>query len=205
MKKKRTLYLKFIITYLIFGVLSFITIATFTSSMTTEYLIKNEAASLYKEATLISNKYASYFYNSDISANEITGQLDAIDTLTTASIWIVNTDGQVIYTSRPELHSSDISISGFDPISNNSHYSVGNFYNFFDDEVLSVYSAITYNFKIPGYVVILYPMSNIYSKQQNILYIAYITLGIIFVLSLIILIVFGYVVYIPLKKITKAR
>lgn len=203
MKKKRTLYLKFIVAYLIFGVLSFITIATFTSSKTTDYLIENEAASLYKEATLISNKYATYFYNNNVSEDEIINQLDAIATLTSASIWIVNTNGSVIYASQPDIH-SDLTISGFDPISNNKHYSVGNFYGVFDEDMLSVYSSITYNFKIPGYVIIHYPMDNIVTKQNNILYIAYITLGIIFVLSLIILIVFGYVVYIPLKKITKA-
>ena len=203
MKKKKTLYLKFIISYLIFGVLSFVLISTFTSTKTTEYLVENEAASLYKEATLISNKYASYFYNDAVSEDEIVNQLDAIDTLTSASIWIVNTDGQVIYTSRPEnLKNSEI--ENFDPVSDNKHYSVGNFFNEFDDEMLSVYSAISYNFRIPGYVVIHYPMTSIAERQNNILYISYITLGIIFILSLIILIVFTDAVYIPLNKVTTA-
>lgn len=203
MKKKRTLYIKFIVTYLIFGILSFILISTFTSTKITEYLVENEAAALYKEATLISNKYASYFYNNAISPDDIIDQLDAIDTLTSASVWIVNANGRVIYTSRP-LSIDDNIIDHFDPVSDESHYSIGTFFNEFDEETLSVYSAITYNFRIPGYVVIHYPMSSIMERQNNILYISYITLGIIFLLSLIILIVFTDAVYLPLKQITTA-
>ena len=203
MKKKKTLYLKFIITYLIFGVLSFITIATFTSQKITDYLIKNEAAALSKEATLISNRYASYFYNNKLTYDEIKGQLDAIDTLTDAAIWIINSNGRVIYTSRDERVPND-TIEGFDISSNDTNYITGDFYGIFPEETLSVFSSISYNYTIPGYVVIHYPMSSIVERQQNILIISYITLGIIFVLSLIILIVFADQVYIPLSQITTA-
>ena len=203
MKKKKTLYLKFIITYLIFGVLSFITIATFTSQKITDYLIKNEAAALSKEATLISNRYASYFYNNKLTYDEIKGQLDAIDTLTDAAIWIINSNGRVIYTSRDERVPND-TIEGFDISSNDTNYITGDFYGIFPEETLSVFSSISYNYTIPGYVVIHYPMSSIVERQQNILIISYITLGIIFVLSLIILIVFADQVYIPLNQITTA-
>jgi len=205
MKRKRTLYLKFLITYLIFGILAFVTVITLTSEMSKNYLIKNEAASLYKEATLISNKYASYFYNSSVSADDVKNQLDAIDTLTSATIWIIDSDGKVIYNSRSSSNSNNpTTISDFNPVSGNKYYTVGDFYGYFDEETLSVYSAITSNFKIQGYVVIHIPMENINEKQTNILYISYITLGIVFLLSLLILVVFTDAVYIPLNIITTA-
>ena len=203
MKKKKTLYLKFIITYLVFGILSFITIATFTSQKTTEYLISNEAAALYKEATLISNKYASNFYSPNVSSEEIEEQLNAIDTLTSAEIWIVNSDGLVKYASR-KVSIPNNKIEGFDPVSVEQNYIVGDFYGLFDKETLSVFSSITNNFRVPGYVVIHYPMSSIMERQKNILLIAYITLAIIFILSMIILIVFTDAVYIPLNQVTTA-
>lgn len=203
MKKKRTLYLKFIITYLVFGVLSFITIATFTSAKTTGYLISNEAAALYKEATLISNKYATYFYNDEISSADIEEQLDAIDTLTSAAIWIINPNGFVLYTTRDERIPNN-TIEGFDPASDSTNYIVGDFYGIFPEETLSVFSPITYNYTVPGYVVLHYPMSSIMERQENILLISYITLGIVFILSTIILIVFTDAVYIPLNQVTTA-
>ena len=203
MKKKKTLYLKFIITYLIFGVLSFITIATFTSQKTLEFLTKNEAAALSKEATLISNRYASYFYNNKFTYEEVKEQLDAIDTLTDAAIWIVNANGHVIYTSR-DIRIPEDTIKDFDLGSNDTNYVTGHFYDIFSEEMLSVYSSISYNYTIPGYVVIHYPMSSILERQENILIISYITLGIVFVLSTIILIVFTDAVYIPLNQVTTA-
>lgn len=205
MKRKRTLYIKFILTYLIFGILSFVTVATLTSEMIRDYLTKNEAASLYKEATLISNKYASYFYNSKISADDVINQLDAIDTLTSAEIWIINSDGKIIYNSRSSKNSNSPAIvPDFNLFSGSQYYTVGNFYDCFENETLSVYSSITSNFKIQGYVVIHIPMNTIIEKQKNVLYISFISLGIIFLLSLLIIVVFTDAVYIPLNQITTA-
>ena len=50
---KRTLYLKFVLTYFIFGFFGFIVVATFTSNMTLEHMKRERADALYKEALLI--------------------------------------------------------------------------------------------------------------------------------------------------------
>ena len=203
MKKRKTLYIKFIITYIVFGVLSFITIATFTSSGITDYLVSDEAASLYKEATLISNKYASYFYDDQISTDYVAEQIITIGSVTSSSIWIVNTDGEIIYTSDKNTVPNTV-ISEFDPISEQNYYVVGDFYGNLNEESLSVFSSITSNYRVHGYVVIHYPMSKIMEKQTNILYVSYLTLAIVFILSTIILIIFTDAVYIPLNQITTA-
>lgn len=46
----RSLYSKFILGYLIFGLLGFIAIATFSSKMTRDYLVQSKADALYDEA-----------------------------------------------------------------------------------------------------------------------------------------------------------
>ena len=61
---RKTLYLKFILAYFIFGFFGFIVVATFVSNMTLDHLKKDKADSLYREATLIANTYASDLYNS---------------------------------------------------------------------------------------------------------------------------------------------
>ena len=48
---KKTLYLKFILAYIIFGFFGFMVVATFVSSMTMEHLKREKADALYKEAT----------------------------------------------------------------------------------------------------------------------------------------------------------
>lgn len=206
MKSKQTLYLKFIIAYIIFGFLSFVTIATLTSDMILEFLVKDKAAALYKEATLISNRYAGSFYNDALSTNDVKDQLEAIDTFTSASIWIINKNGDLIYSSREQINDArPITIDHFNPTdTGNSYYMLGNFYGKFDDTMLSVFSPITSNFKVQGYVVIHAPMRSIENSRDRLLNISYITLGIIFMLSTMILIVFTEMVYIPLKKITRA-
>ena len=64
---RKTLYLKFVLGYLIFGFFGFLVVATFVSSMTLEHLKREKADSLYKEATLIANTYASDLYSSNVS------------------------------------------------------------------------------------------------------------------------------------------
>ena len=70
--------------------------------------------------------------------------------------------------------------------------------------MLSVFSPITSNFKVRGYVVIHTPMSAIQASCNSLLNISYIMLVILFLLSLIILIFFTEIVYLPLRKITEA-
>ena len=47
-----SLYTKFILGYLVFGLLGFVIIATFSSKVTYRYLVRSEAESLYDEANL---------------------------------------------------------------------------------------------------------------------------------------------------------
>lgn len=81
---------------------------------------------------------------------------------------------------------------------------VGNYFNSFDEEVLSVTAPIIINYKVQGYVVIHSTMKSIEDFSNQLLNISYIMLVILFVLSLIILIFFTNMVYMPLRKITTA-
>ena len=68
---RKTLYLKFILAYLIFGFFGFVAVATFVFSMTLEHLKREKADALYKEATLIANTYASDLYNNQASLDAV--------------------------------------------------------------------------------------------------------------------------------------
>lgn len=203
---KRTLYLKFVLAYLIFGFFSFLIVATFTSSMTLEHLKRERADSLYKEALLISNSYAVDLYNTEVTLESVWRQIDAIGTFLDASIWIVNPSGLVVLDSSSPLNIDEsVTIPNFDPtITGDSFYTVGKFFDMFDEDMISAFAPITAQYKVKGYVVIHASMSGLQKSSDSLLNISYITMIILFVLSLIILLFFTEMVYMPLRKITHA-
>ena len=203
---RRTLYLKFLLAYLIFGFFGFIAVATFVSNMTLEQLKRERADSLYKEATLIANTYASDLYNNQASLDTVKAQLDALDTYLSATIWIINPSGRIILdSSAPVDIDNPIIVEHFDPtVTAGSYYTVGNFFDSFTEDTLSVFAPLPPHFKVTGYVVIHIPMSTIQASSDNLLNISYILLIIMLLLSMIILFFFTEMVYIPLRKITYA-
>ena len=68
---KHSLYLKFLLTYVVFGLLSFLVIATFSSQMTLNYLTEQRADSLYREANYISTNFARSYYSDSPNASSL--------------------------------------------------------------------------------------------------------------------------------------
>ena len=203
---RKTLYLKFLLAYLIFGFFGFIVVATFGSSMTLEHMKREKADTLYKEATLIANTYASDLYNNEASLETVKIQLDSLAVYLDSTIWIINPSGRMIMdTNTPVDLDHPRIVEGFNATETvGSYYTIGNFFDSFDKEMLSVYAPITSDFKVRGYVVIHTSMASLRSTSESLLSISYIILVILFLLSLIILIFFTEMVYLPLRKITEA-
>lgn len=203
---RKTLYLKFLLAYLIFGFFGFIVVASFVSNMITDHLTREKAEDLYREATLIANTYANDLYNSQTSLDTVGSQMTALSKYMNATIWIINPSGRMVLDSSTVVAPDDeIVVTAFDPaITAESFYTQGDFFGQFDEDVLSVLAPISGSFKINGYVAIHYPISEIEKACNSLLNISYIMLVILFLLSMIILIFFTEMVYIPLKTITMA-
>lgn len=203
---RRTMYLKFVLAYLIFAFFGFMVVATFTSSMTLEHMKRERAQSLYKEATLIADTYATDLYNSEITLESVWRQLEAISTFMDTYIWIVNPSGLIVLDSSSPIDiENTVTIPNFTPtVTGDSFYTVGNFFGMFDSERISAFAPITSQYKVKGYVVIHASMEDLEASCNSLLNISYLTLLILFLLSLIILLFFTEIVYLPLRKITKA-
>lgn len=203
---RKTLYVKFILAYLIFGVFGFVMVATFVSSMTLEQIKREKAEDLYKEATLIANTYAADLYNNEVSLDTVHRELAALDVYMDSVIWIINPSGRMVIDSSKKLDvDNEIVIDNFDPtVIAGSYYTTGTFFDSFDHEMLSVLAPITSDFKVRGYVVIHIAMDSLIQSRESILSISYIMLALLFMLSLIILIFFTEFVYVPLRRITDA-
>lgn len=198
-----SLYYKFILGYLLFGLLGFAAIATLSSDMTYDYLVEHRAEALYDEANLIAENCSDIYQGKRLDPDMVRPQIDAMASYLQSSIWVVNHDGQVTVDSQNRLTGK--TIDSFDPTAGGSKpYSIGTYYGQFSSDVLSVSAPITGNFNTYGYIVIHLPMKLITEEQNSILNIMYITAAILFGLSLIILLFFTKTVYVPLKKITYA-
>ncbi len=203
---KKTLYLKFLLAYLIFGIFGFTIVTTFVPSMTKEHLIREKSENLYSEATLIANTYASGLYTSEASLETVKIQLDSLAVYLNSVIRIINPSGRLVLDTNSPLNVEEVvMIENFDPTATSgSYYMVGDFFGNFETKVLTVMAPITSNYKVKGYVVIHCDMNDIEESCVSLLNISYITLIILFLLSMIILIFFTEMVYIPLRKITYA-
>ena len=203
---KKTLYLKFILAYVIFGIFGFVIITTFVPGMTREQLTREKANSLYAEATMIAENYASGLYTNDTSLETVKLQLDMLSLYLDSIIRIINPSGRMVLSTDSPINVDDVvMIEGFDPtITAGSYYNVSTFFDSYQENMLNIIAPITSEYKVRGYVVIHTSMASIEESCNSLLTISYITLGILFLLSLIILIFFTEIVYIPLRKITYA-
>ena len=131
---RKTLYLKFCLAYIIFGLFGFILVATFVSNMIGDHLKKDEADSLYKEATLIADTYATDLYDNKTSLDTVKTQFDALSTYLNANIWIINPSGlMVVDSSSPINLSKDVYVKNFDPtVTAGSYYITGKFFDYFN-------------------------------------------------------------------------
>ena len=101
---KKTLYLKFLLAYFIFGVFSFIIVTTFVPSITREQLIREKAENLYVEAALISNTYALGLYTSETDLETVKTQLDSLAVYLDSIIRIIKPNGRLFLHTNEQLN-----------------------------------------------------------------------------------------------------
>lgn len=203
---KKTLYIKLLIAYLLFGLFGFIVVASIMQELTFEQVRDQKAEELYRSASIIAESYAADLYQKETSITSLKEELDTMSALLSATIQIINPSGTVVIDSRLPIDiENPVVIEGFDTtITNGSFYMVNNFYNQFEEDQLSIAVPIISEYSVKGYVVVHYALSEVNKAVNRYLNIAYLLLGILFLLSLIILIFFSEIVYRPLRKIIVA-
>ena len=203
---KKTLYLKFLLAYLIFGFFAFVIVTTFVPNLTTEHFLRQKAQTLYQVGTSIADTYASGLYTNDTSLESAKMQLDTLSVYLDAEIWVVNPSGRLVLTTANPVNVEEaVVIEDFDPARNaGSYYSIDDYFGYYEEDMLNVTAPISLDYKVKGYVVLHTKMTSIYTTTNSLLSIFYITLAILLLLSIIILIFFTEMVYNPLKKIIQA-
>ena len=192
---KRTLYLKLLLSYFIYGIVAFIIICTFTQRLTSRYMEKQEASQLYREASIIASDYATEYFKSSMSLNDFQNHMEIISDYMTAEVWVVSPDGEILLdSSDPEIGkrsndtgagSSPYIIKDFDITDfGNSYYTVGKFYNEFSSDQLSVFSSITEGYQTRAYIILHKDMNSVTDGINGFLNISFYTVAFIFLLEI---------------------
>ena len=77
--------------YLIFAVLGFILISTFTAHYNQNYLEQYYAAALRRESSQIADSFGNSYYRSELTLEEFQKQIAAVSSYLDADIYIVTT------------------------------------------------------------------------------------------------------------------
>lgn len=203
---KSTLHLKFIIVYIIFAFLSVFTVATLTDSLTSTPLVRTTASNIYQEAAMMAADYLPDYFSEDISLNDVRLQLSGMETHLDGAVWFVDREGNLLSSAQSEgFPSAPAVIQDFNPAeAGNSQYLTGDYHGYFQEEVITVIAPVIHGYSPAGYLLIHKSMDSIDEIQQILMRAAFITLGVIFLLSFSILLAIEFFVYRPLRKITEA-
>ncbi len=202
---KSTLYLKFILIYIIFGFLTLFTVGILTSQLLLDQLEKTESKNLYKYASMTASEYLPHYFQDTASFFPVNSQLRAMKTYLNSSLWFVQADGTLISSANLENTEAPDMIQNFDPAEmGNQKYLVGNYHGYFDEDVITVIAPVTQRFTTKGYLLIHKPVSFLIGMRERVMKIIYITITVIFILSLIFLLAIHFLIYRPLRLITEA-
>ena len=203
---KSTLYLKFILLYIILGFLSIFTVASLSSTLTTHYLESSISGNMYQSANLLASNYLPDYFSETITLADVYTQLNGMSDYLNSDIWFVDNEGSLLASAK----SGDVSyapsrIENFDPAeSGGSTYLTGDYHGYFNSEMITVIAPVTENFSTHGYLLVHKPYSQITDTHSVLMRNTYIVILIIYVLSFIILLGVHFLIYRPLVKITNA-
>lgn len=208
---KRKLHLKLLAAYLVFGIIAIALLSTLTKDMTDQFLRQNEAQQMYRESTLMASDLRDVFSKDSTKLKDIRNSLETSAKYMSAEIWIIDINGNIYFDSNTPYiltyaeTGEPKTLEGFSiQHFGSSYYQSGTFYNSFDEEMLTVFSTITNDYRVQGYVLIHKPMTEVLEDSTGIVDIAFLSVMIVLACAAILLIVFNFIVYKPIQKITNA-
>ena len=203
---KSTLYLKFILLYIVWAFLSLFAVSALSTPLVTHTLEQKVADNLYQEANLVSSEYLPKYFSEQISLSEVYDHLNGMRSYLNSTVWFTDENGEMLASSRPaESSTIPFRINNFNPAEcGNRQYLSGDYHGYFDEEMITVISPVIQGFHTRGYLLLHKPYSTL--DHMNLILIRNILVMLLFVylMSFIILIGIHFFVYRPLGIITDA-
>lgn len=203
-----SLNIKYIFLYLLFALSSFLCISTVTSQLMMENAVTEKAEAFYREGLYLSEQYVGNYFEEPKNRKTLStihSQLASLDVYLNARIWLISKDGERILSSNSsDLQEEHEEIKGFKSVlPSGKYYMIGNFFDTFSEETLSVLIPVSHNYHVRGYIAIHTPMSVIVREKEGYLFSFYITMILLMGLGLSFAVANWLVIYHPLGKLRK--
>lgn len=200
---KHLLSLKFIASYILIGICGFFLVNLGGSYLVERYLERDLSDALYKEAHSI----ASYdTIKNNLSAKnleEIRESLSSLAVFQDTVIWIINSKGDVLFSSRRQIDPDfPVPVESFDVSAwGKNYYQIGTFYGYFPNDQISVIAPITSEMTTKGYVAIHYQASALYRTRSTIMQIMLFLFFLFYGLTYFLILIYKWQIYRPLQAI----
>ncbi|MBR6697544.1 MAG: HAMP domain-containing histidine kinase [Lachnospiraceae bacterium] len=202
---KSTLLYKILLGYLLL-----ITIGVFALNIISDKLIypkvlENKTEYLYENSNYLANTTLLEYYKGSKDINYLDNELLKVSQYTDTRILLINSNNLLILdTHNPNIMYSPKRIDAFDSSVTNVLYQQKNFHNYFNEDYITVFSPVNYGYSVKGYVCLNYSIEDIEQKVNDITNLAYIVMLLFLSMTFIILIIFFFEIYKPIKVISNA-
>ena len=201
---RRSLLVKLISFFLIFAAAGFLVIFAFTGTFLYEKIRDRESRMLYSMASEMAGTYGADYYKRDTTLTMLHDQITLLSGYMESTVLVMDTYGEVIADSSAAVDEVALTIEDFNPTDFDGYYMIGTFYDTFDEDMLTVISPITINYKVRGYITIHKPVTSINAMVDGLVDAVYITYAVVLGIALLILIIIIVAIYVPLRHIAKA-
>ena len=201
---RRRLYIKFILAYAVLALLFLLVVSTLGAQLVENRLVSQNSSSMYTTARELSKGKALTYLRSGADLSEAYDALKVVAEASGNSIRIINTQGTMILNTETPLKTAepdvikDFDYASFGP----RYYQISDLFSQYAAPHLNVIHPIIYSQSTRGYTILSCPMDRITKDRDGLMRPMYIITAVNFALSLIILLVFTFVVYSPLELIT---
>ena len=199
---KRKALMKLIACYVLAAVFMLLLLNTFGKNRMESKIIERNRDELYSKAELIVNEYATAYYSSELSYQEMTAQLQNLANFLEDRIWVINLDGEIIMDSQGTMRGVNI-LDRKPTFLDQTFTDDVVIHGAFIKPMLSVVVGIPYQYSIRGYICILTSMQTMtedavyYLDFINVVYIVF-----LLILLCIFIAIYFFTIY-PIHKLKK--
>lgn len=200
-------YDKIALSYLAIIMIIFVMIILYASNATRQNLITEKQTTLNNQSRFICDEYIMAYQNNQITAKELQNFLNDLDDSLGIKIWYSDTDGTLLFLSHPEEYESipknlyDLDSSG--ALSDTFSF-IGNFYNTFPEEMLTVGGPVDgKNAANAGVLTLHIPFSQISDIVKNMFLNFSVPICILIILAMLLVLYLSRKVLAPLNQLNR--
>lgn len=202
---KSTLYLKFIILYIIYGFLAIFVALLIGNQSFFDRIEKETSEKLYSEATLFASDYLPAYFNGTVTEQSLAIQLESLQCILDCSVWLVDSQGVMLASAPLPNTTVPLKIDNFNPAENGSNpYMIGTYHQYFDEEVMTVIAPVIQGLSTRSYIILHTPLSFLRQKRDNSMQTLGIVVLVVYLLALVFLLGFYFVIYRRLRQLSEA-